>query len=60
MNPPVQQETKPTYILSPEPISVENMDRKLWLVKIPRFVAEKWGNVQESGIELGKVRIYAK
>jgi transcription initiation factor TFIIF subunit beta len=39
-------------------VNTESLDKKVWLVKIPKFIADKWSNTEE-GAELGKVRIYA-
>ncbi|KAI8899324.1 transcription initiation factor IIF, beta subunit [Globomyces pollinis-pini] len=41
-----------------DPIGIESKDTKVWLVKIPKFLADKWSSVQERGVELGKMRIY--
>jgi transcription initiation factor TFIIF subunit beta len=37
---------------------IENQDNKVWLVKIPTFVAERWSSITEPGVELGSLRIY--
>ncbi|KAI1320534.1 hypothetical protein EDD11_000496 [Mortierella claussenii] len=29
-----------------------------WLVKIPKFLADRWSEVNEEGVDLGKVRIF--
>ncbi len=42
------------------PVNTDAIDKKVWLVKVPRFVAEKWAEIQEEGVELGRVRIYNK
>ena len=39
---------------------IDKQDTKVWLVKVPTFVAEKWQEASEAnpGTELGSVRIY--
>jgi transcription initiation factor TFIIF subunit beta len=37
---------------------IDNHQVKAWLVKIPKFLAEKWSTIQEPGVELGRLRIY--
>jgi transcription initiation factor TFIIF subunit beta len=38
--------------------SIDNHEVKAWLVKIPKFLQEKWANIHEPGVELGRLRIY--
>ncbi|KAJ3281499.1 hypothetical protein HK104_011424 [Borealophlyctis nickersoniae] len=38
-------------------LDVGNVDQKIWLVKVPTFVAEKWSTMEE-GVDLGRLRIY--
>ncbi|KAJ3059024.1 hypothetical protein HK102_010198, partial [Quaeritorhiza haematococci] len=39
-------------------LGMQNLERKVWLVKVPKFVAEKWNEMEGEGEELGRVRIY--
>ena len=39
-------------------VDTENADTKVWLVKVPKFVAEHWASIEEPGVELGRMRIY--
>ncbi|PVU89584.1 hypothetical protein BB559_005029 [Furculomyces boomerangus] len=39
-------------------LKITGIDTKVWLVKVPDFLAEKWSKIDESGSEIGKVRIY--
>ena len=39
-------------------LDLGNMETKVWLVKIPKFLAAKWNNLDSDGVELGNVRIY--
>ena len=59
------QEEKPKILLQPEEqeaddLGLDKSQTKVWLVKIPKFVSEKWSNITETGVELGKIRIYKK
>ncbi|RKO92136.1 transcription initiation factor IIF, beta subunit-domain-containing protein [Blyttiomyces helicus] len=40
-------------------LDVAQMNRKVWLVKVPTFVAKKWASVGDDGAELGRVRIHS-
>ena len=56
---------KPIVLVQPEEAEAEDLgvDRagtKVWLVKIPKFVSERWSKITEPGVELGKIRIYKK
>ena len=42
------------------PVNTDAIDKKVWLVKVPKFVADKWAEIHEEGVELGRVRIYNK
>ncbi|KAG0332170.1 hypothetical protein BG004_001361 [Podila humilis] len=33
-------------------------DTQAWLVKIPKFLADRWASVNKEGVDLGKVRIF--
>ncbi|KAJ1910411.1 hypothetical protein IWQ60_010672 [Tieghemiomyces parasiticus] len=41
-----------------EDLRLDDINTKVWLVKIPKFLAEKWGDIDEENVDLGKVRIY--
>ncbi|CED84502.1 Transcription initiation factor IIF, small subunit (RAP30) [Phaffia rhodozyma] len=32
--------------------------RKIWLVKVPKFLQERWAQVQEAGLHLATMRVY--
>lgn len=39
-------------------MNLTNGEQKVWLVKLPRYLAEKWSNIDElSGQQLGRVKI---
>ena len=39
-------------------MNLTNGEQKVWLVKLPRYLAEKWSNIDElSGEQLGRVKI---
>ncbi|CAO3683672.1 unnamed protein product [Umbelopsis ramanniana] len=39
-------------------LNISNIGTKIWLVKVPNFLAEKWKNVDQDSMNLGTVRIY--
>ncbi|KAJ2960513.1 hypothetical protein NQZ79_g4121 [Umbelopsis isabellina] len=39
-------------------LNISNVATKIWLVKVPNFLAEKWKNVDQDSMNLGTVRIY--
>ncbi|KAH8555819.1 transcription initiation factor IIF, beta subunit-domain-containing protein [Umbelopsis sp. PMI_123] len=39
-------------------LNISNISTKIWLVKVPNFLAEKWKNVDQDSMNLGTVRIY--
>ncbi|PVU90070.1 hypothetical protein BB561_005037 [Smittium simulii] len=39
-------------------LNIAELDTRVWLVKVPEFLAKKWREQKDSGIELGKIRIY--
>lgn len=39
-------------------VNLEELDSKVWLVKIPKFLAEKWNQPRKEGSPIGKLRIY--
>ncbi|ORX54747.1 transcription initiation factor IIF, beta subunit [Piromyces finnis] len=38
-------------------LKMDNADRKVWLVKVPKFLFDKWSSVTEEGIDYGKLKI---
>jgi len=38
-------------------LKMDNADRKIWLVKVPKFLFDKWNSVTEEGIDYGKLKI---
>jgi transcription initiation factor TFIIF subunit beta len=39
--------------------NLDGQDTKVWLVKVPKFLAEKWAEINtEPGVELGVIRIH--
>jgi transcription initiation factor TFIIF subunit beta len=38
-------------------MDMNHLDRKVWLVKVPKFLADKWLNVEEADVELGRLRV---
>lgn len=38
----------------------QGKDRRVWLVKVPKFLLEKWQNVKSNNEELGRLRVYKK
>jgi len=38
-------------------LNMDNSERKVWLVKVPKFLFDKWSNVKEEGIDYGKLKI---
>ncbi|ORZ17374.1 transcription initiation factor IIF, beta subunit-domain-containing protein [Absidia repens] len=43
-----------------EDLDLKNLDTKIWLVKVPKFLAAKWNSVDEENTNLGSVRIYSE
>ncbi|KAI7857493.1 transcription initiation factor IIF, beta subunit-domain-containing protein [Circinella umbellata] len=39
-------------------LKLDNADTKVWLVKVPKFLANKWKQVDEDNVNLGSIRIY--
>ncbi|ORX91171.1 hypothetical protein K493DRAFT_317464 [Basidiobolus meristosporus CBS 931.73] len=39
-------------------LDLSSLDTKIWLVKVPKFLAEKWDKIEEDGLDMGKVRIF--
>jgi transcription initiation factor TFIIF subunit beta len=40
-------------------LSLENLDKKVWLVKVPRFLSDRWKHQAQEGQELGRIRIHS-
>ncbi|KAI8084208.1 transcription initiation factor IIF, beta subunit-domain-containing protein [Gilbertella persicaria] len=43
-----------------EDLRLDELDTKVWLVKVPKFLADRWRNVDEDNVRLGSIRIYNK
>ncbi|KAJ2713435.1 hypothetical protein H4R19_002257 [Coemansia spiralis] len=41
-------------------VNLDELGSKVWLVKVPTFLAERWKQAREDGVQLGKMRIYDK
>ncbi|KAJ1966033.1 hypothetical protein GGI12_000351 [Dipsacomyces acuminosporus] len=41
-------------------LDMSEVGNKVWLVKVPQFLAQKWSERDANGEEIGKVRIYDK
>ncbi|KAJ2634331.1 hypothetical protein IW137_004432, partial [Coemansia sp. RSA 1287] len=41
-------------------VNMDELGNKVWLVKVPAFLAEKWKQTHEDGVQLGKMRIYER
>ncbi|KAJ2482740.1 hypothetical protein IWW56_000913 [Coemansia sp. RSA 2131] len=41
-------------------VNMDELGSKVWLVKVPAFLAEKWKQTREDGVQLGKMRIYER
>ncbi|KAJ2747578.1 hypothetical protein GGI20_000403 [Coemansia sp. BCRC 34301] len=39
-------------------VSMDELASKVWLVKVPLFLAEKWKRPRKDGVQIGKIRIY--
>ncbi|KAJ2162452.1 hypothetical protein GGF46_000693 [Coemansia sp. RSA 552] len=39
-------------------LDMSELGSKVWLVKVPGFLAEKWKRPRDAGVQLGKMRIY--
>ncbi|KAI8070688.1 transcription initiation factor IIF, beta subunit-domain-containing protein [Gongronella butleri] len=42
-----------------EDLNLDSMNTKIWLVKVPKFLAAKWSNMEQEDVNLGSVRIYS-
>jgi len=38
-------------------LKLDNAERKVWLVKVPKFLFDKWKEVKEEGIDYGTLKI---
>ncbi|KAI8877642.1 transcription initiation factor IIF, beta subunit [Backusella circina FSU 941] len=43
-----------------EDLKLDDLETKVWLVKIPKFLADKWNNIDQENVNLGSVRIYSQ
>lgn len=41
-----------------EDLRLDQADNKVWLVKVPKFLAETWKNIDQDNVHLGSLRIY--
>ncbi|KAJ2813494.1 hypothetical protein H4S07_000646 [Coemansia furcata] len=41
-------------------LAMDELGNKVWLVKVPMFLAEKWKRPRQDGVQIGKIRIYDK
>ncbi|KAI8646135.1 transcription initiation factor IIF, beta subunit-domain-containing protein [Parasitella parasitica] len=41
-----------------EDLKLDDVNTKVWLVKVPGFLADKWRSVDEDNVNLGSIRIY--
>ncbi|KAJ2337275.1 hypothetical protein GGI00_000346 [Coemansia sp. RSA 2681] len=41
-------------------VGMDELESKVWLVKVPLFLAEKWKRPRKDGVQIGKIRIYDK
>ncbi|KAK4701710.1 transcription initiation factor TFIIF subunit beta, partial [Phenoliferia sp. Uapishka_3] len=41
-----------------EDLDINGLQQRVWLVKVPRFLMEKWNETQQEGVVLGRVRVY--
>ncbi|SCV74477.1 BQ2448_8116 [Microbotryum intermedium] len=39
-------------------LDLKQSQRSVWLCKVPKFLLEKWEQVQQEGVVLGRVRVY--
>ncbi|KAJ1667805.1 hypothetical protein IW140_001358 [Coemansia sp. RSA 1813] len=39
-------------------VNMDKLDSKVWLVKVPQFLADKWKQQDSDGVQIGKIRIY--
>lgn len=64
-----EEELNPTEKIKTEPhigedfedeqgfLKMDNADRKVWLVKVPKFLFDKWNDIKDDGIDYGKLKI---
>ncbi|KAI8978392.1 transcription initiation factor IIF, beta subunit-domain-containing protein [Pilobolus umbonatus] len=43
-----------------EDLKLDDAETRVWLVKVPKFLASKWKNIDQEGVNLGKIRIYER
>ncbi|KAJ2057387.1 hypothetical protein GGI17_005668 [Coemansia sp. S146] len=39
-------------------VGMDELESKVWLVKVPLFLAQKWKRPRQDGVQIGKIRIY--
>ncbi|TIB65501.1 hypothetical protein E3P77_02667 [Wallemia ichthyophaga] len=47
-----------TEVFADESINLDDDDNKVWLIKIPKFLKERWEKVEQDALELGTLRVY--
>lgn len=50
-----------SHVLNHQPVNISQSQRKIWLVKLPDFLMERWSSMSKNwteGIDFGTVRIY--
>lgn len=50
-----EEETQPD---PDEHIMLESGNGRVWLVKVPKFLLERWSNIDAEGVQLATIRIY--
>lgn len=43
-----------------EPLDTDGAGRRIWMVKVPKFLLERWQGVTQDNVELGRLRVYNK
>ena len=43
-----------------EPLDTDGGNRRIWMVKVPKFLLERWQSVEQDNVELGRLRVYHK
>lgn len=43
-----------------EPLDTDGSSRRIWMVKVPKFLLERWQSVDQDNVELGRLRVYNK
>jgi len=55
VNGPHEEDTQPD---PDEPLMMDAGNGRVWLVKIPKYLMERWSNIDEEGIHLATIRVY--